>query len=172
MYVYKETKNEIIAYMHGYNFGRMEPNSKSSILKTFSSFITEKFNIEYRATGWPGQIDVYSKRNHQSWELSFKRLMFLFLSDYFEELLPEAKEMIRLRMFSSVFQFYGRRKAFGVDSLNEDWITLQFFGHSWFDRIFTKEEILFFKKAIILVEYGDLDKLYKLLEFHQEFKPK
>jgi hypothetical protein len=80
MYVIREEKDVVVAYIHGFDIG-----SDCRFIAQFSDYIENQLNIERRATGWVGQIERLAKRRKKEWIPVFKKEALKFLISKLDE---------------------------------------------------------------------------------------
>lgn len=72
MYIGDITKDNIVSFMHGVDFGKQ---SDPYWTKLLSEFILHEYKMEEKAMGWQYLIGLWSKRKGITWEEGFKELM-------------------------------------------------------------------------------------------------
>ena len=69
MFVTQLDRNNLVSFLTGYEIGKQ---NKNRITENISDLIANKYKIEYRNTGWPGQITELSNKFSLSWVETFK----------------------------------------------------------------------------------------------------
>lgn len=77
MYFWPIEKETIVAFVHGYHIG----NDESNLLSDLKAQLTDKYGIPEKATGWPGQIEQFSKSRECSWVEGFTVLVNELIED-------------------------------------------------------------------------------------------
>ncbi len=72
MYILGGTKNEIIAFVHGYLTAQ---GKECRIMENLELYIEEEYGIKGHASRWTGQIYEYSAKTGYNRETAFSRLM-------------------------------------------------------------------------------------------------
>lgn len=91
MYVGKASKDTIITFLRGADFGKSEEPYWTSLL---TQFLEVDLNINKPALGWPYQIEVYSKNHQKSWFNGFKEVMLQMIEQ--SDQIPYTAELKRL----------------------------------------------------------------------------
>lgn len=92
MFIHPVSKEGIVAFMHGINFGKQKQPYWTDLLK---KFISEKYGINGGAFGWPHQLDLYCELNELTWIDCFKKLMLELIEEY--DAIPYPKRLKRMR---------------------------------------------------------------------------
>lgn len=88
MYVGSITRENIVSFMHGVDFGRgIEPYWTHLL----ADFIFWKYKIKGGALGWPNQVEIYSKKENMDWPEAFKELMLQLIKE--SEQIPYTKKL-------------------------------------------------------------------------------
>ena len=61
MYIGREKIDSIISFIHGYETGA---GKECEFTKILDKHLEETYQIPRMSTGWPGQIEELTKRNH------------------------------------------------------------------------------------------------------------
>ncbi|SEL08087.1 hypothetical protein SAMN04487910_1653 [Aquimarina amphilecti] len=72
MYVSNVSRDNIVSFMHGADFGKC---SEPHWTKLLNEFILIEYKIEGRAIGWSYQVELFSKQEGIEWTEGFKKLM-------------------------------------------------------------------------------------------------
>lgn len=72
MYVGDVTKDNIISFMHGADFGK---SSEPYWTKLLNEFILTEYKTDGLSRGWSYQVELLSKRDGINWNEGFKKLM-------------------------------------------------------------------------------------------------
>ncbi|MFD2564475.1 hypothetical protein [Aquimarina rubra] len=88
MYVGDVTRDNIVSFMHGADFGKWREPHWTKLL---NEFITIEYKIEGRAMGWPHQVELLSKREGIEWNEGFKKLMLEMINK--SDQIPFTKKM-------------------------------------------------------------------------------
>jgi len=150
MYVFKDEKEYIIAFVHGYLAGSV----KCSFLVELSDLLENEFKCERRALGWGGQITEYGKKNDLTWEASFKKIGLKVLSRHFHDASKNKYEkFIKLIIQSKISQIepiYYSIQDYTLNRFGKKWIQ-KWYGlvdldAEWFREIWSKKELKLISK--------------------------
>ena len=75
MYIHPTSKETIVSFIHGYEVGR----GNQELTNLISQLLDEQFGIKRKATGWPNQIESYSKKKEINWIEGFKEIMQILI---------------------------------------------------------------------------------------------
>lgn len=78
MYIGEVNKDKIVSFMHGADFGKQ---NEPYWTKSLKEFISNQFNINGGALGWPNQVEIYAKKNSLDWSDAFKKLMLELIKE-------------------------------------------------------------------------------------------
>lgn len=78
MYVGNVTRDNIVSFMHGTDFGKRKEPHWTKLLR---EFISIRFKINGGAMGWPNQVEIYCNREGLEWTEGFKKLMITMIKD-------------------------------------------------------------------------------------------
>ena len=158
MFIIKDKKEYIMAFMTGYEIGK-----ESNLLTELSTFLEEKYKYPKIPKGWSGQIDVFSNETGLSWESSFNRIMLETLMedmDSSEESKTKGliKSIIRSKiahLSPKVFNIEKNgikiNKWSGKEWINK-WLGLVDIDQNWFRNYWNKEELSVIEKIDIEVK--------------------
>ena len=68
MYVVPVSEKTVVAYLHGYDNGA---HGKCGFTDRIRVKLETKYQIEYRACGWPEQIQRYAEKTNLDWLQAF-----------------------------------------------------------------------------------------------------
>ncbi|MGH2666399.1 hypothetical protein [Flavobacterium sp.] len=72
MFMSQIDKNNIVSFLTGYE---IDKQNKNIITQKISEIVSRKYNIEYRNTGWLGQISRLSTELGLDWVATFKQII-------------------------------------------------------------------------------------------------
>ncbi|WP_075341127.1 hypothetical protein [Tenacibaculum agarivorans] len=99
MYILDSNKENIISFMHGADFGKLNDPFWTQLLH---NFISNKYQIDGGAMGWPYQVEVFSNREKIEWTEGFIKLMIKMIREsdeipFTEDTQELIKKMILLK---------------------------------------------------------------------------
>jgi hypothetical protein len=138
MYISTPDKNNVVSFITGYEIGAKNCNFSN----LFKDFITNKFKIKSVTTGWPGQIDLLSKKLSQNWLITFKQTSLQFITDSKpNELKEEFDKTIKKRIHSLIKRIHTEGDLWFNDLWREEWQSLCALDLEWFKQLWSSEEL-------------------------------
>ncbi|WP_378410632.1 hypothetical protein [Rhodocytophaga aerolata] len=135
MYTGEETKERIVPFLDGYEIGT---ENQCNFTLLLSKCLKDKYHYEYRALGWPYQIEQFAKKRRISWIAAFKRVSLELLNEsHSGEFQQKFNDFIRKWTESRVENI---KIPFGYGWV-ENWLGICDVKQDWFRKIWTKEEL-------------------------------
>jgi hypothetical protein len=153
MYIPKENETNIVSFVTGYQSGAPMCNFTDAIIL----FIEKKFRIAGRATGWPGQIELLSRKRGSSWVQTFKQVALQFIvEDDFEAIKKELNQFFRTRVQTLVERIDPNGSPWFDDSWVAGWNEVCLLKTPWFKELWTTKELKLLRAMNSLVASGEV----------------
>ena len=165
MFIYKENKDTIIAFIHGFESGW---NNNRQFTETLSDSLGKEFKIRRNATGWHGQIERIAEKLEIGWTIVFKRGSLDVLFKEFEQLNSSIfVDSIRKRIDSKLS---GINNHFDKDWMI-DWFTIVDLQAGWFKSIWTEQEFILLEEVQERLKYlGEIKCIPENIEATENLK--
>ncbi|HLP21549.1 MAG TPA: hypothetical protein VK174_14650 [Chitinophagales bacterium] len=133
MFTGKENRDCIVSYIYGYEGGT---NGKCAFGKLLKKHFENILGNGYGASGWPGQIELFAKREKLDWTEVFKQQGLEIIGK--EVWTKEMKKDFR----SKVVNMIGRmdEKKWFDEYWIRDWLYLNFSNNDWYKTLWSESE--------------------------------
>ncbi len=138
MYITLQDTNNVVSFITGYEMGAKSCDFSG----LYKRFVADTFKIQSGATGWPGQIEMLSKKLSQSWVQTFKQVTLqLITANDVDDLQEELNQTIKTRIQVLIERIDAKGNPWFHDSWSEEWLSLCALGCDWFKQLWTPEEL-------------------------------
>jgi hypothetical protein len=135
MYTGEETKDRIVPFLNGYEIGT---ENQCFFTLQLRKCLEDRYYYEYRALGWPYQVDQFAKKRGLSWVSGFKRVSLELIyesntSEFEQKFNDHIRKWIENRI-GNIKLHFGRGWV-------DNWIGICDVRQNWFRKIWAKEEL-------------------------------
>lgn len=139
MYIHPVEANTAISFIHGYEAGT---ENKCDFTKQVRQILMDKYKVDYRSDGWPGQIRRLAKKQHSTWLITFKKTTLEIIANAEGGSLNETQlEILKKKIKTGLLD---RINPAGHPWFSADWVaewqSLCAVKSVWFKQLWTRQE--------------------------------
>jgi hypothetical protein len=151
MYITTADENNIVSFIHGYEFGL---NGECDFTEQLKIYLVNHLKISSSSDGWSGQITRYSRKKSIPWAVAFKQLgLEILASDEIGGLNDQMQQLIKVRVNALITRIDDANPWLN-GSWVEECVALFAIKSIWFKSLWTTAEYQSLKSIRRTIDQG------------------